>query len=74
MGLGGWRHTGGDCAETFAYCNDRAIESKLKVLIQMSIVLTFGARIPLVRVLRGAGQVGARPGRPLLCPHDGRRD
>ena len=52
---------GGDCAETFAYCNDLSIQSKLKVLIQMSLVLTFGARIPLVRILRGAGQV-----RPVL--------
>jgi len=47
---------GGDCAEIFNYCNSEAIEGKLKILIQMSLVLTYGARIPLVRIVRGAGQ------------------
>ena len=47
---------GGDCAERFADCNRRAIEAKLKILMQMSLVLTWGARLPVIRVGRLAGQ------------------
>ncbi|CAG8576579.1 4544_t:CDS:2 [Paraglomus occultum] len=47
---------GGDCAELFEYCSQEPIESKLKVLLQMSLVLTWGARIPIVRIARMAGQ------------------
>eukprot|EP00128_Syssomonas_multiformis_P012554 Colp12_sorted_trinity150504_noHs@2351 len=47
---------GGDCAEIFQYCNTVDIENKLKVLLQMSLVLTYGARTPVVRIARMAGQ------------------
>ena len=47
---------GGDCAERFADCTKIAIEAKLKILLQMSLVLTWGARIPVIRVGRMAGQ------------------
>ncbi len=47
---------GGDCAERFEDCRRDAIESKLKVLLQMSLVLTWGARVPCVRIARMAGQ------------------
>src|SRR5262249_43088611 len=47
---------GGDCAERFADCNTAAILNKLKILLQMSLVLTYGARLPIVRVGRIAGQ------------------
>ena len=47
---------GGDCAERFADCARGPIESKLKILLQMSLVLTWGARLPIVRVARMAGQ------------------
>ena len=47
---------GGDCAERFADCRKAAIEAKLKILLQMSLVLTWGARIPVIRVGRMAGQ------------------
>jgi 3-deoxy-7-phosphoheptulonate synthase len=47
---------GGDCAERFADCNRGAIEAKLKILMQMSLVLTWGARLPVIRVGRMAGQ------------------
>ncbi len=47
---------GGDCAERFADCRRSAIENKLKILLQMSLVLTWGARIPVVRIGRMAGQ------------------
>lgn len=47
---------GGDCAERFDDCTARAIENKLKILLQMSLVLTWGARMPVVRLARMAGQ------------------
>ncbi|RCI04408.1 hypothetical protein CU098_009925 [Rhizopus stolonifer] len=47
---------GGDCAELFDYCSQEPIEAKLKVLLQMSLVLTWGARTPVVRMARMAGQ------------------
>lgn len=47
---------GGDCAELFDYCQDSAIESKLKLLLQMSLVLIWGANKPVVRIARMAGQ------------------
>ncbi len=47
---------GGDCAERFSDCTASVIESKLKVLLQMSLVLTYGTRKPLIRIGRMAGQ------------------
>lgn len=47
---------GGDCAERFLDCNEKAITSKLKILLQMSVVLCYGARRPIVRIGRIAGQ------------------
>jgi len=47
---------GGDCAETFAGCNSAMIANKLKILLQMSLVLLDGLRRPIVRVGRFAGQ------------------
>ena len=42
--------------ERFADCSKEPIEAKLKILLQMSLVLTWGARIPVVRVARIGGQ------------------
>src|SRR5438132_6158020 len=47
---------GGDCAERFEDCHARTIADKLKVLLQMSLVLTYGLRKPIIRVGRLAGQ------------------
>lgn len=47
---------GGDCAELFDYCNQDKIEGKLKVLLQMSLVLIWGTQLPIVRIGRIAGQ------------------
>ncbi len=47
---------GGDCAELFDYCEDSAIDSKIKLLLQMSLVLIYGAYKPVVRIARMAGQ------------------
>jgi 3-deoxy-7-phosphoheptulonate synthase len=47
---------GGDCAELFDYCEQSAIESKIKLLLQMSLILIWGAHKPVVRIARMAGQ------------------
>jgi len=47
---------GGDCAETFEDCGSGAIAAKLKILLQMSLVLTHGGGMPVIRVGRFAGQ------------------
>ena len=47
---------GGDCAETFAANTADSIRARLKTLLQMSVVLTYAASMPVVKVGRLAGQ------------------
>ena len=47
---------GGDCAERLADCDPVIITNKLKILLQMSLVLIHGSRRPVIRVGRFAGQ------------------
>jgi 3-deoxy-7-phosphoheptulonate synthase len=47
---------GGDCAESFDECDPSALAAKLKILLQMSLVLIYGGRKAVVRVGRMAGQ------------------
>ncbi|HSE11860.1 MAG TPA: 3-deoxy-7-phosphoheptulonate synthase class II [Rudaea sp.] len=47
---------GGDCAESFADCKSSLITNRLKVLLQMSVVLVHGLKLPVVRLGRFAGQ------------------
>jgi 3-deoxy-7-phosphoheptulonate synthase len=47
---------GGDCAEIFADSGADAIRNKVKTLLQMAVVLTYGARVPVVKIGRIAGQ------------------
>ncbi len=47
---------GGDCAETFEGATADSIRAKLKTVLQMAIVLTYGASMPVVKVGRMAGQ------------------
>ncbi len=47
---------GGDCNESFKACRPDPIEKKLKVLLQMSLVLVYGMQKPIIRVGRIAGQ------------------
>lgn len=47
---------GGDCAESFAEFHPNNIRDTFRVLLQMAVVLTFGAAIPVVKVGRMAGQ------------------
>lgn len=47
---------GGDCAEQIGDCRPEAITAKLKILLQMSVVLIYASKKPVVRVGRFAGQ------------------
>jgi len=47
---------GGDCAETFAAVTTQQVRDKLRTILQMAIVLTYGASVPVVKVGRMAGQ------------------
>src|SRR6266700_102656 len=47
---------GGDCAESFAEFHPNNIRDTFRVLLQMAVVLTFGAACPVVKVGRMAGQ------------------
>ena len=47
---------GGDCAESFGECSSPLITNRLKVLLQMSLVLEHGLQMPVLRVGRFAGQ------------------
>src|SRR4051794_1334614 len=47
---------GGDCAETFAGVTAENVRAKLQVLLQMAVVLTYGASVPVVKLGRIAGQ------------------
>lgn len=55
---------GGDCAERFIDCAAQPIENKLKILLQMSVVLTWGAQMPVVRIGRMAGQFAKPRSKP----------
>jgi 3-deoxy-7-phosphoheptulonate synthase len=60
----------GDCAESFAECSSDVISNRLKVLLQMSLVLVHGLRLPVVRVGRFAGQY-AKPRSADMETRDG---
>ena len=47
---------GGDCAESFAQFSADNIRDTFKVMLQMAMVLTFGAKVPVIKVGRMAGQ------------------
>jgi 3-deoxy-7-phosphoheptulonate synthase len=49
---------GGDCAETFADATADSISGKFQTLLQMAVVLTYAASVPVVKVGRMAGQFG----------------
>ena len=50
---------GGDCAESFAEFSADNIRDTFKVMLQMAMVLTYGAKVPVVKVGRMAGQFAA---------------
>ncbi len=47
---------GGDCAETFVGTNADDIRERIKTILQMAVVLTYGATVPVIKVGRMAGQ------------------
>jgi 3-deoxy-7-phosphoheptulonate synthase len=47
---------GGDCAESFAEFSADNIRDTFKVLLQMAVVLTWGAKVPVIKIGRVAGQ------------------
>ena len=49
---------GGDCAETFASTTADSIRGRFRTLLQMAVVLTYAASVPVVKVGRMAGQFG----------------
>lgn len=54
----------GDCAELFSYCNPQQIEAKIKITLLMSLIIVYGARLPVVRVGRFAGQYAKPRSKP----------
>ncbi|EPQ32230.1 uncharacterized protein PFL1_00427 [Pseudozyma flocculosa PF-1] len=54
----------GDCAELFDYCNPEQIQAKLKLSLLMSLILIWGARKPVVRIGRIAGQYAKPRSKP----------
>jgi 3-deoxy-7-phosphoheptulonate synthase len=64
---------GGDCAELFSYCESEAIDSKIKLLLQMSLVLIWGSNKPVVRIARMAGQYAKPRSSPMEKTSDGRQ-
>ena len=61
---------GGDCAENFEECESNNIANKLKILLQMSLVLLFGGKKKVIRVGRFAGQY-AKPRSSDMETRDG---
>ena len=57
---------GGDCAETFESNTEPHIRANIKTLLQMAVVLTYGASTPVIKVARIAGQYA----KPRSLDHD----
>jgi 3-deoxy-7-phosphoheptulonate synthase len=56
---------GGDCAETLADCRSPVIAAKLKILLQMSLVMIHEGKRPVIRVGRFAGQYAKPRSKPI---------
>ena len=59
---------GGDCAETFADSTADRIRAKIRTILQMAAVLTYGASVPVVKMGRIAGQFA----KPRSCDDETR--
>ncbi|RAY16048.1 3-deoxy-7-phosphoheptulonate synthase class II [Actinomadura craniellae] len=55
---------GGDCAETFSGASADAVRNKLKTLLQMAVVLTYAASVPVVKIGRMGGQFAKPRSKP----------
>jgi 3-deoxy-7-phosphoheptulonate synthase len=56
---------GGDCAETFADNTSEHLLANARTLLQMAVVLTYGASLPVIKVSRVAGQYTKPRSKPL---------
>ncbi|WP_324650949.1 class II 3-deoxy-7-phosphoheptulonate synthase [Georgenia sp. H159] len=61
---------GGDCAETFAESTADNIRNKIRTILQMAVVLTYGASMPVIKMGRMAGQY-AKPRSNTMELRDG---
>ncbi len=57
---------GGDCAESFSEFHADNIRDTFRVILQMAVILTSGANMPVVKVGRIAGQFAKRRSSPCL--------
>ncbi|HXB50354.1 MAG TPA: 3-deoxy-7-phosphoheptulonate synthase class II [Streptosporangiaceae bacterium] len=55
---------GGDCAETFTGASADAVRAKLQTILQMAVVLTYGASVQVIKIGRLAGQFAKPRSRP----------
>src|SRR5918996_3132699 len=55
---------GGDCAETFSGSTADSVRARLETLLQMAVVLTYAASVPVVKIGRMAGQFAKPRSRP----------
>ncbi len=63
---------GGDCAETFDDCTSERLAQKLKILLQMSLIISHGLGLPIVRIGRIAGQFAKPRSQPFVL-RDGQK-
>lgn len=61
---------GGDCAESFAEFSEENVLNTLRVLLQMAVMLTFGATVPVVKIGRLAGQFAKPRSSPIEMQGD----
>jgi 3-deoxy-7-phosphoheptulonate synthase len=61
---------GGDCAETFSGATVDAVRAKIETLLQMALVLTYAASVPVVKIGRMAGQFAKPRSRPTESRDD----
>ncbi|MGH3915660.1 MAG: class II 3-deoxy-7-phosphoheptulonate synthase [Pseudonocardiaceae bacterium] len=54
----------GDCAERFSSCIEHEVRSKIRVILQLAILLTYGSGMPVVKVGRIAGQLAKPRSKP----------
>ncbi|KAI9637119.1 putative family II 2-keto-3-deoxy-D-arabino-heptulosonate aldolase [Dioszegia hungarica] len=55
---------GGDCAELFDDCSSGPLEHKLSLVLLMSLIIIHGSRLPVVRIMRIAGQYAKPRSKP----------
>jgi 3-deoxy-7-phosphoheptulonate synthase len=63
---------GGDCAETFADATADRIRNRVKTILQMAVVLMYGASLPVVKMGRMSGQFASlvlRTPKPVVMSH-----